>query len=320
MITEKPNTINLAIAFDQNYITPFYVLLTSIFYNNKESNVIIHTIATGVDEQEKNKICEYVHQNNGSIFFYEIDKNSVSGFGVPENSWLTAAAYYRLFFPSLIPKEVEKLIYIDTDTIIIGNLSDLYNLNIGSIPVAAVQETLRKPRPELGIYDRQNYFNSGVMLINIPEWKKQEISEKAIRYVRDFPGKLKCVDQDALNVVLVNNWYQLDRNYNVMFQDIPIDLPVKKYESFLKEKVIIHFSLGDHKPWRALCQNKFRYLYHYYLKKSPRSFEKKYTDFEFTPYKVYKFYKIKIREMLLGHPRTFHALKKTIRSIFFFLD
>lgn len=316
----KPQTIHLAFAFDENYVTPFYVLLTSIFANHEGCNFAIHAIAPDVKPATKKEISMFAQQHKSEMFYYEVNEADLKGLVIPEKTWFTIAAYYRLFFAQLLPITIDKFLYIDTDTVVVASLVELYNTNLGSKPLGAAQEVLRKSREDLGISDINNHFNSGVLLINAPEWRAQKITERAIQFVLDFPEAIQCVDQDALNAILINNWYKLDKKYNVLFQDVPIDLPAKGYNEFLKDKVIIHYTLGTHKPWRSLCANKFRYLYHEYKKQSPRALEKKYTDFQVKPFTIYKFCKIRTRETLLNHPRSFFAIKKVAATLLFFIE
>lgn len=304
----KSNTIHLAISFDENYITPFYVLATSIFLNNKKNDIVIHSIASGITDAQKNGIIEYAHQNNAQIFFYEVSQENLSGLVIPKDSWFTVAAYYRLFFPSLVPDDIQKLIYIDADTVVIKDLSELYHLNIGTRPIGAVREKIGAVRPEIGNYDKDNYFNSGVMLIDIKEWRKQEVTEKALKFIHEFPDALKCVDQDALNAVLLDNWFCIEKKFNVLYQFVPSTLPKRARAPFLKDKVIIHYTLGKHKPWCALGRNKLSYIYHQYQKKSPKRHEKMYTDFKMSLPFVYHFAKNRVVGSVHNYPKIFAVL------------
>ena len=108
------------------------------------------------------------------------------------------------------------------------------------------------------------------MLINIEEWKRQGISQKTTKYLIDFPQNIKWVDQDALNAVLIKNWQKLSCNYNLTFYHIPQYLPKQEFKNFLSDKVIIHYTTQN-KPWIENCTNRLRYLYYYYLDKSPHS-------------------------------------------------
>ncbi|MVN77296.1 hypothetical protein GO988_13250 [Hymenobacter sp. HMF4947] len=297
-------TKHLAAAFDHNYLTPFYVLLTSIFANNSGVNFHIHAIASGVSTQDREEIQRFVKQHGAAISFYVLNPEAVAGLVLPKHLYFTEAAYYRLFFPALVPDSVEKLLYLDTDIVVVGSLAALYDTPLHGYPVGAVAEVrATKNRPDLGIYEIGTYFNSGVMLLNIPEWRRQRITEKALQFIRDFPEKIIWVDQDALNVVLANNYVKLDERHNVIPFDIPRYLLRAQHQQFLQDKTLIHYTLKQHKPWLITCQNKFRYLYHQYLAQSPRSHEKGYKNTQLTLHTVKTLIWVRTFEFLLTIPK-----------------
>lgn len=296
--------IHLAIAFDEKYVTPFYALLTSVFYHNKENRINIHAIATGISDQEKTAIANYVQQHKGEINYYTIDQNFVSRFVLTSN-W-TSAVYYRLFFPFLVPDTINRLLYIDTDTLVINSLRAFEKIDLQGFPVAAAYDNWVKVQPLIGIEEEGKYFNSGVLLINVPEWKKQKISEKAFNYLTEYPEKIKFVDQDALNAVLIDNWLKIDNRFNLIYSIIPPYLARRDFKKYLADKIILHFTLE--RPWHMLCQNRFRYLYYKYLKLSPRSKYPLYADFSFS--KLNKFINIRVREVYFDNPALMHLWRK----------
>ncbi|MBC6611655.1 glycosyltransferase family 8 protein [Hymenobacter sp. BT507] len=302
--------MHIAISFDQNFITPTYVFLTSVFNNNQHEKIFFHAIATGVSDKDKQDIEDYIQQHGAEIEYYNIDDKNLTNLIIPEHSYFTVATYYRLFFPSLVPAHVEQLLYIDTDTVVVGNLKDLYLTDVRPYPAGAVLDTVVAVRPDLGIDELGYYFNAGVLLINIPIWKEQKISEKSIQFLVDYPEKIKWVDQDALNAVLYRNVYKLAGGYNVTFYDIPKDLPRKKYKEFISDKYIIHYTTGLHKPWSILGENKFRYVYHDYLKKSPKSKERKYKNYKVDIKSASFFVKVRILEYLYDYPMIIKLLKR----------
>ena len=285
------NQLHIALAFDENYIVQVYVLLTSIFYNNRKNDVVLHVIASGVNNSEKEEIEKFVQDNNSAIFFYEIDEEYF-GNHFYTNDVYSVATYYRLFFPSLLNPEIDKLLYLDSDTIVIGDLKELYNINIGKFPIGVASDPCLDVRHELGIHTCEDYFNAGVMLIDNKNWREQNVSENAIKYLRDYPEKIKLVDQDALNATLIGKWFKIDRKYNYTWLFEYLQVPTKE---LLKDKIIVHY-ITPKKPWHSLTRNKFRYLYHHYLKLSPKSHEKKYTDFEWSLKNIWIFTRIRIKE------------------------
>lgn len=289
--------IDLAIAFDQNYLVPAYALLASIFSNNIGTRFRFHVIATGISAREEQEIIRYVTDNNSTITFYKIAPEYVQGLIIQKNRHLTVAAYYRLFFPQLVPADVKTLLYLDTDLVVNGNLRELCTLEMGTFPVAAVRRTNGPARPELGIYERGANFNSGVMLMNLPEWKRQKITEKSLEFIKDFPEPEKIVlaDQDALNAVLKNNYYSLDPKYNIGFYELPKNATAKQYRAFAKDKVIIHYT-SVHKPWNPLSKNRLGFLYFQYLKRAPKTKSKMVSNFHPTLKNLIKFIKIRLKE------------------------
>jgi lipopolysaccharide biosynthesis glycosyltransferase len=300
-----PSTIHLAIAFDQNYLTPFYALLSSVLQNNRGHNLEIHAIVTGVPEGERDKIVAYAATRQCTIHFYPIDEAFVARLVVVAK-W-TQAVYYRLFFPLLVPKEVKRLLYLDTDTLVLSDLGELFATDLEGYPVGAVYDNYVKTAPQLGIEEEGAYFNSGVLLIDIEKWRVQRISEQAIQYLQDYPERIKFVDQDALNAVLRNQWKHLDSRYNTMFSVLPADAGKAALEKLQPNIVVLHFTLQ--RPWQLLCRNRFRSLYFHYLKLSPHRGYRKYTDFEWR--KLPQLARLRLLELYTDSP----GLQKTWRMI-----
>ena len=267
---DKKPIIHFALAFDDKYINPFYVLLGSIFLNNKQNNVVIHIIVTGISQIEKEAITAYVIKNGGEIIFYEVDLDYISKLIVPEKDEnpLTGAMYYRLFFPFLVSPEITRLLYIDVDTIVVGDLAGVDTINLQGRPVGAVTDTDMPIRSDLDILSTENYFNSGVLLIDIAAWKEQRISEHTLKIIQEQPERIKQYpDQDALNMALKDNWYKLPVKYNLMRLYVPNEVPKRQFVDFLREQKIIHYN--GKKPWFSNCEHRLRHVYQQYARLSP---------------------------------------------------
>ena len=253
-------TLHICLAFDNNYLKPFFVLITSIFLNNRSYDVVLHVIANEVDNDVRKKITEYIGMHNAVIFFYNIDSKQLKNFPLPNETYISIAAYYRIFFPLIMPDEIERILYLDTDTLIVGDLIQLYEIEFDN-PIAAVVDIDMPLRDDLGLADRSSYFNSGVLLILRKAWIAQKITEKASYFISMNPDKLNYPDQDALNVAVMDNWKRMDRRFNVMPADIPV-LSDSDTEQFISDKVVLHYA-GNYKPW-ALGPVKLRSVYDHY--------------------------------------------------------
>ena len=294
------STIAIALAFDQNFITPLYVLLTSIFANNKGISFDIYAIATGVTDEQKAKLSNYVNENESTINFYRIDREYVASFATSSDARYGLAAFYRLLLPGLLPAGVGKVLYMDIDIVVVGNLAELYSTDITHIPVAAVPDPVEWDRPDLGIANRTDYFNSGVLLINVPLWKEQRVSEQAIDFLKKHPEKAIYVDQDALNAVLLNNWFKLDDKFNFTYRVVPFSSK-KILKEFIKNKTIIHYNEST-KPWHRLSTNRLDFLYHEYFKLSPLAGGNSYHPLVLSPTNIKRLIKLKLNYYYFNAP------------------
>lgn len=307
MATQYNSPIHLAVAFDQNFLTPFYVLLSSVFVNNTENPVHFHAIVSGINEKEKSQLKTFARQNNGDIFFYSLtEEQAGSLFLAIKDPKYTLATFYRLFIPILLPEDIERIIYIDTDIVIINDLRELYMLDFDE-SFAAVVDPAPAIRYDLGITEPYGYFNAGVLLINLQAWRSQQISEKALVFVGQFPEKCLYVDQCALNAVSIGHWKKLDVRYNLMGQYVP-NLLLSQYEAFLDDKVIVHFNII--KPWDRLCQMRLKFLYFHYFSLSPQKGKKRFKKFTFTARNLARL----SRNMVMGIYNNYLALHHTYKK------
>jgi lipopolysaccharide biosynthesis glycosyltransferase len=305
--------IHLAVSFDKNYLTPFYALLASVFESNPKQEFSFHCITKDIIDNEKQKLQDYLHQNACKVHYYEINEQLLENLNHTTRGLWTLATYYKVFFPFLVPVTIEKLLYLDIDMIVLKPLKSIYDTPIDGYPVGAVCDRYTDNRESLGIFSADGYFNAGLLLFNIPVWKEQNITEKTLDFASEYPEKLKFVDQDALNAVLVDNWKKLSENYNLVSLHIPFGISKKEADILIKDKVVIHFT--GKKPWHFLCSNRYRYLYTYYLRKSPKKHKKIIIDFAYS--KIWDYIKIRFVEFYLDNPlvhKAWKLLKKAIKN------
>lgn len=288
--------IHIALAFDQNYLSQFYALTASIFRCHKNGEIELHVIATGVSAAELKTIEQHAHNYNNSIRFYSVDESTIKKF-IVINQW-THAVYLRLFFPLVISNTIDKVLYLDTDTIVTNPLYELWDTDLGTLPLAAVYDNYVKTQPLLGITREGEYFNSGVMLINTHRWNALSISEKTMAFLHHNPEKILFVDQCGLNAVLKGLWLKLPEPFNFMYSSVPATASLKELKNIVAHVSVVHFTLQ--RPWHMLCHNRLAYLYHYYRKLSPARNVPRYTDF--SVFKVPAFLKIKLLNLYFDMP------------------
>ena len=232
-------------AVDNGYIPFLGVALKSVIENtSKENRYAIKVLYTSVTEENKKRIKES-EKENISIEFVDLNKQLKE---IQEKlytrNYFSNTTYYRLFIPELYP-EYDKAVYIDSDTICLADIAELYNVDMGdnliaAIPDGAVQAIdVFKDYVErvVGVSDYNNYFNAGVIVMNLEELRKYKFQEKFIYLL----GKIRfevAQDQDYLNRLCKGRVKILDYEWNRM----PI---MGKRDGDIK---LIHYNLGS-KPW-----------------------------------------------------------------------
>lgn len=301
---------HIALGFDQNYLCPFYALADSLQALHGDGDLVVHAMVSGVSEADKEDIVRFLATRHNRIIFYEPDQALVDRF-VLLNKW-TGAVYYRLFLPLMVPPSVSRLLYLDTDIIAVRPLHDLFGQPLNGQAVGAVADNYVGTQPLIGITEEGEYFNSGVLLIDIPAWKKQLVTEKAIDYLNRYPDRIRFVDQCALNAVLQRQWYKMPGVFNAIYSRIPQEVPTRVLRSeFLPAQYLIHFTLN--RPWEMLSKNPFNYLYRQHLKRTPYGQRRKVIiDFEWA--KVPAWCRLRLIQWYVNQP-LLSSLWRTIKGV-----
>jgi lipopolysaccharide biosynthesis glycosyltransferase len=162
----------------------------------------------------------------------------------------------------LSPK-IDKILYLDSDIIVRRSLTELWNTDITNRALAAASTPYEDDaRRALGLAAGIECFNSGVMLINLEFWRRNDVPDKAISFARNNPEAVQYWDQDALNAVLVHQWIDIPScwNWREWRRGPTSDSGV--------EPAIVHFFTAD-KPWHWSNTHPFKSEYHEYRRRTP---------------------------------------------------
>ncbi len=265
-------TIHIACAADNTYVQHTGVMLTSLFENNKNNSIHIHFFSADFNDENKLIIESLVKEYKQSFSFYQLDEELFKDCYVSHH--VSYATYYRVVIPQIIEPEVTKLLYLDTDIIVCKNLFDLWNTDIGNKVLGAIKEPSFTEFERLNIPSTNHYFNAGILIMNVTEWKKQNLTITIFLFIKSFQSKLTFWDQDALNANLYDQWMTLPPKWNQ--QSALFEMPRKKLVEVYGEKeldeamndpCIIHYT-GSSKPWDYLNLHPFKKEYFKYLEKT----------------------------------------------------
>ena len=239
--------IPIFFAVYDGYVPFLAVALQSIIENSsKEYFYSIKILYTNIEEENKKKILKYERENIKIEFvdlnyYIEDVKDKLY-----TRDYYTKTTYFRLFIPNLYP-QYDKAIYLDSDIVVLGDIAKLYNEDIGDNLVAAVPDNVIQTNKVfqdyvervVGIATYKNYFNAGMLLMNLDEMRKFDFQNKFL-YLLGTVKFAVVQDQDYLNRLCKGRTKLLDKGWDKM--------PIPTDEIEEKDIKLIHYNL-TYKPW-----------------------------------------------------------------------
>lgn len=251
------NVLNVAYGVDENYLFGVGISMASVILNN-QNDVAFHIICDEYPEDFLQKSELLANEHNISISLYKINVKSLEA--LPSTKLWSKAMYFRLFAFDFLQPKIEKLLYLDADVICKGSLKELVDVDltkkIAAVvkDVESIQKDVGKRLPEYNIDGE--YFNSGVILMNLNKWVSHEFTQKAlILLTQKEEGKafFKYPDQDVLNILLLKKVIFLPQDYNTIYT-IKSELKDKTHRKYLNvinnNTKLIHYT-GATKPWHS---------------------------------------------------------------------
>lgn len=250
--------IRIAMSADRNYLIPLEIALTSVRHNLPDMHSLDVTVLsadlTGSDISWRNK------RPNDIV--------SVARPSLPERSrtpisgHISQAAYFRLCLEDSIALEATRVIYLDCDLVVDGDISGLWATDLRGKIIGAVADyslggwdhpAQRNLLDLLNQEPATPYFNSGVLVIDTERWRSCGVMRRAFDFINAHPAAVPLWDQDALNAVLFDNWHQLDprwnrpSNYRLLREQGTLRFSDDHVRS-LDSAYVLHFVSGS-KPW-----------------------------------------------------------------------
>ena len=274
---------------NDNYSMQTAVSIASLLENNRHLHFCFYVLTEHVSEENIKRITHLVESYGERIKFIEMPElNDYAGFKLSlQFHGLPKVAYCRLFFSDLLPDCIEHLIYLDPDTLITGDIDDLVRtLNSNEFEefyCAACLDGKSFYKRVHRFRKEENYYNAGVLLINLKRWRKDGIQEAFVQEIKRRRGKSADADQSYFNCVLINQIMKLPVKYNILtpyFNDYESFLKKSKYETketyseteikeAINHPIIIHFtSASNCRPWYKDCKHPLADLWYKYLKRT----------------------------------------------------
>lgn len=248
---------HMAYSGTSNYLVHTGIAMTSVAESNPGLQFHFHLFINGIEMDDKAKMQELMERTGNALTLYYVNdavfqdmlhRDGIAGF------------FYRFVIPPALAEEkVRRVLYTDGDVMCQGNLESFLTMNLEENIAACVEDTspafAEMRRRKIGT---KQYFNSGVILMDVEQWNEADISARAAAMAieRKQSGRpLASHDQDILNLLLDGRFKMVGRRYNAIYNmDMKGLFQKQEPLSYDPEAVLIHFA-GIVKPWRTWVQD-----------------------------------------------------------------
>lgn len=276
--------MNVLYTCDDNYAWLMGVSMISLFENNREmTDLHVFLLEENISEDSKTTLENIAKQYERKLSIIEVPQIEIPE-SLVRGRW-PASAFIRLYSSQLLPAEIDKVLYLDCDTIINRSLEELDEWDVSSSIIWGVRDCIGKGyKRNIGLNPNGVYINAGVLLINLQKLRRVNISERLDKYVRKYEKRISYADQDILNGVFKGVIGILPAKYDLMtitavysYKDIiKLRKPTNYYHETelieaVKEPAIIHYTTNmmTVRPWYKNTNHPYAFSFHRFFSISP---------------------------------------------------
>lgn len=275
--------ITIVCATDNNYAPYCGIMLTSVFENNNDRDISVFILVDKPLEKKQQRRFKKLSDHYGTVIrFIMVDNSFFEKFplkgDVKNLKHWSIVTYYRLYSEELLPKDVDKVLYLDCDIIVNRPIGVLFDMDwegyaVGGIPDMCTE--WQEYYDRLGYDKDKGYFNAGVLFMNLEYWRTHDIGQKCIDYLSTYYDRIFNNDQDVLNVITCDCKKNLPVTYNYQMQ-LRMPFFFNTFNERMKKDIletnsphIIHYT-AELKPWMIRYYfHPFNSEWHKYKKLSP---------------------------------------------------
>lgn len=256
----------------------------SLFENNRSiENLTVYLLGERISNENKKILSQIGRKYERTIVVIDVPKLNIPEILVSAR-W-PVSAFTRLYSGQLLPKSVHKVLYLDCDTIVRGNIAELLLFDLETAMCGGVKDCIGKTYKEnIGLYSDEEYINAGVILFNVEEMRKIDIGNVIDTYMKKYLRFINYADQDILNMIFKGKIKVLPPQFNMMtitsvysYEDIiRLRRPTNYYckediITAVKNPIIIHYTTNMRtvRPWFSNATHPYTSLFHTYMDISP---------------------------------------------------
>lgn len=267
----------IACTIDNNYIRHCAALLASLHAANPREDISVYIIHNQLDPAQRASLAAYLGSFLSAVSFIQLDPSLLEGF--PVYGHITIATYFRLLLPAVLPAGVERVIFMDCDMIVLGNLRELWETPLDDRQVGAVIDRSQDENGRrLGLSEGSRYFNAGVLLIDLEKWRQNDILSKGLLFATTNQDKIRFWDQDVLNYLLEGDWLPIHPRWNSLphlwgltpeHEVAGTSLTALDRDAQANPAVVHFAGPGVSKPWNFHCTHPYKDRYLHFLAQTP---------------------------------------------------
>lgn len=269
--------LHLACAVEgDEYLAHTATMLHSALVQNPDATVSVHLLhGPDITERQEEQLAEMVVRHGGEISYLRVADDEVAG--LPTKGFTGKATWYRIFLPGLLP-EVARLVYLDSDVLVLDSLLPLARTDLRGNLVGAVTNVYRHDHlhrlATLGLDRPERYFNAGVLLMDLDAMRREGSTDALLSYGRQNSSAIEWRDQDTLNAVLSDRRLPLHPRWNVMnsfgWPHAAELFGAEAAREARRHPAIRHFEgPEDNKPWHFMCERDGRDRYGEHRRRTP---------------------------------------------------
>lgn len=238
---------SIVLVADNAYLIQLETTIKSVLYHNRD--VDFYILNSDIAPEWFKLLGRKMEVVNSTIHNVHFDKELFEGYKTGPH--INYATYFRFFATEVV--DSDRVLYLDSDIIVTGELTSLFKLNLKGYSIGAVDDVYAYEGRESG-------FNAGVLLMDTAKWKEHSIVNSLLELAAEQNQAVHLGDQSILNIYFEDNWLALDETYNYMV-GVDIYHLGQKYERLDDNPpAIVHYASHD-KPWNTYSISRLRELW-----------------------------------------------------------
>jgi putative glycosyltransferase len=208
--------MNIVFSADNNYAAYLCIAAKSVEISNSKNKICFYVLDNGISEENKAIIAANLCNK---ISFIPVNPNDFLDFPLTI-SHISITTYARLKISEYIT-DCDKVLYLDIDLLVKNDLEALWNTKLDNNWIGAcidlfVDENRADYKQKIGLTEQEHYFNAGVLLINLKQWRQVDVFQMACAWVKQYNDVMEYQDQDILNGLFKGQVSYLNSRFNFM--------------------------------------------------------------------------------------------------------